>query len=191
MDREYTADTALVVVDVQHDFADPDGGLYVEGGEAVVEAANAEIRRAREAGALVVYTQDWHPEETPHFADFGGRWPRHCVQGTPGAALHRDLVVDGPVVRKGTEGEDGYSGFTVRDPETGEEDATALDRILREHGAQRVVVVGLAQDVCVKDTALDAVRLGYRTEVLLDATRAVADAAGAQAEMAEAGVVLR
>ena len=99
--------TALVVVDVQNDFADPAGSLYVGGGEQVVPFANAEVERALEAGATIVYTQDWHPPTTPHFEKDGGIWPVHCVQGTWGADLHPDLRVEGPVVRKGSGGEDG------------------------------------------------------------------------------------
>ena len=170
---DYDERTALVVVDVQNDFADPNGNLYVKGGEEVVFATNREIERAKEAGALVVYTQDWHPETTPHFEKDGGVWPTHCVQGTWGAEFHRDLVVDGPVVQKGVDGGDGYSGFSVRDPESGEESATELERILRDRGIERVVVVGLAQDVCVKETTLDARRLGFDTTVIRDATAAV------------------
>jgi nicotinamidase/pyrazinamidase len=191
----YDSTTALVVVDVQNDFADPEGSLYVRGGEDVVEAVNREIERARQEDALVVYTQDWHPAETPHFSDFGGAWPRHCVQGTPGAELHPQLTVDGPVVRKGVDGEDGYSGFSVRDPETGARDETELDRILRAHDIASVVVVGLAQDVCVKDTALDAVARGYRTAVLAAATRPVdlepGDGERAVTALREAGVDVR
>lgn len=173
MTHEYTQDTALIVVDVQNDFAHPDGSLFVEGGHEIVETVNREIDAAREAGALVVYTQDWHPEVTPHFQEHGGQWPRHCVQGTEGAELHPDLRVEGPVVKKGTEGEDGYSGFSVRHPETGEVGGTELDRILREHGTDRVVIVGLAQDVCVHETAKDAIGNGYETHLLLEATRPV------------------
>jgi nicotinamidase/pyrazinamidase len=169
----YGATSALVVVDVQHDFAAPEGSLHVDGGEAVVAAVNREVEAAAAAGAMVVYTQDWHPQETPHFVTSGGVWPVHCVQGTWGAELHERLRVDGPVVRKGVDGGDGYSGFGVRDPETGEEAPTALDRILRDAGVDHVVVVGLAQDVCVRATALDAVDLGYRTDVLLGATAPV------------------
>lgn len=192
MADDYAPDTALIVVDVQNDFADPDGNLYVPGGEEVVEAANREIGRAQDAGAFVVYTQDWHPAETPHFQDFGGSWPRHCVQGTKGAELHPDLRVEGPVVRKGVDGGDGYSGFSVRDPETGAEDATELDRILREHDIARVVVAGLAQDVCVHETAKDAVDKGYDTRVLLHATRPVAADQADQRldELREAGVTV-
>ena len=169
----YDPTTALVVVDVQNDFADPAGSLSVRGGESVVLAANAEIAAARAAGALVVYTQDWHPPSTPHFAKDGGVWPVHCVAGTWGAELHPALDVDGPVVRKGSKGEDGYSGFSMRDPVTGATVPTELDGLLRERGIRRVVVVGLATDYCVKATGLDARALGYQTTVLCAAIAAV------------------
>ena len=170
---EYGPGTALVVVDVQNDFADPNGSLYVQGGETVVERVNEEILDARGAGAPVVYTADWHPESTPHFQKDGGIWPVHCVGGTWGAEFHPRLNVDGPVVKKGTGGEDGYSGFSVRDPETGEEAPTELERMLRDRGVEKVVVVGLATDYCVKETALDAVRKGFGTSVLRAAIAAV------------------
>ncbi|MEZ5373857.1 MAG: isochorismatase family protein [Microthrixaceae bacterium] len=144
----YDARTALVVVDVQNDFAHPDGSLYVEGGPDVVSAANTEIAAAREAGALVVYSQDWHPPSTPHFVTEGGKWPPHCVRDTWGAEFHDELVVDGPTIRKGTGGEDGYSAFTMADPSTGETSSTGLKEPLEEHEIERVVVVGLALDVC-------------------------------------------
>lgn len=189
----YDPATALVVVDVQNDFGDPDGGLYVAGGEEVVEGVNAEVAAARDAGAFVVYTQDWHPESTPHFAKDGGTWPVHCVADTWGAELMPGLDVDGPVVRKGTDGGDGYSGFSVRDPESGEEHATQLGTLLAERDIERVVVVGIAQDVCVKATVLDARRLGYETVLLRDLTRAVDPDDGATAadeEMLAAGATI-
>jgi nicotinamidase/pyrazinamidase len=191
----YDSATALVVVDLQNDFADPEGNLYVPSGETVVPTVNNEIAVAREAGALIVYTQDWHPETTRHFQKDGGTWPVHCVGGTWGAEFHPDLVVDGPVVRKGSDGGDGYSGFSVRDPNTGDETSTELDRILREAGVERVVVVGLAQDHCVKETALDAREHGFHTEVLADATAPVnlapGDGARAVATLVRAGVSVR
>ena len=192
---DYDDRTALVVVDVQHDFADPDGGLYVPGGEQTVPVVNAEVASAARAGAPVLYTQDWHPASTPHFAKDGGTWPVHCVAGTPGAQLHPDLDVVGPVVRKGTDGQDGYSGFSQRDPGSGEVAPTGLDDLLRDAGVGSVVVVGLALDVCVLETALDARRLGYDTTVLRDATRPVelepGDGDRAVARLLEAGVVVR
>jgi nicotinamidase/pyrazinamidase len=192
--QQYATGTALVVVDVQNDFADPAGGLYVSGGEEVVPVVNAEIDAAQAAGTAVFYTQDWHPAVTPHFAKDGGTWPTHCVQDTWGAELHPELRIVGPVVRKGSAGEDGYSGFSQRDPVTGQTVPTALDRLLRDAGVTRVVVTGLAEDVCVKETALDAVRLGYEVTVPLAATRAVelhdGDAVRAREEMRVAGITL-
>jgi nicotinamidase/pyrazinamidase len=169
----YDARTALVVVDVQNDFADPEGSLSVTGGADVVPILNEEIARAREAGALVVYTQDWHPKQTPHFAKDGGIWPDHCVHETWGASLHPALTVAGEVVRKGTGGEDGYSGFSVRHPETGETKSTTLESILRASGVSRIVVGGLATDYCVVETVTDARMLGFEVQVLQAAIRAV------------------
>ncbi|MDJ0663337.1 MAG: isochorismatase family protein [Acidimicrobiia bacterium] len=191
---DYNRTTALVVVDVQNDFADPNGSLYVDGGEDVVRVVNTEIARARNAGAYVVYTADWHPETTPHFARDGGIWPVHCVGDSWGAAFHPNLIVDGPVVRKGTAGEDGYSGFSVRDPETGEVSPTGLASQLDRWGIKAIVVCGLATDYCVKATALDGATAGYDVTVLTDAIRAVnlesGDGDQALAEMADAGCLL-
>ncbi|HLM64513.1 MAG TPA: isochorismatase family protein [Acidimicrobiales bacterium] len=194
MASHYDSRTALVVVDVQNDFADPAGSLAVPDGEAVLPVVNAEVVAAQATRALVAYTQDWHPPNTPHFAKDGGTWPVHCVRGTWGAELHPDLVVEGERVRKGTGGEDGYSGFTVADPRTGETHPTALAGLLADRGVERVVVVGLATDYCVKATALDAVALGYPTTVVRAGVRAVelepGDGERAIGEMAAAGVAL-
>ena len=186
--------TALIVVDVQNDFADPGGSLYVQGGDAVVPLINDEVQLAVGDGSFVVYTQDWHPPSTPHFAKDGGVWPVHCVAETWGAELHPALVVAGPHVRKGSNGEDGYSGFTTRDPTSGQERPTELAGQLRERGITKVVVCGLATDYCVLNTVLDACRLGYETTVLTRAIAAVELAAGdgsrALIAMAEAGATL-
>ena len=187
----YDAATALLVVDVQNDFADPGGGLYVRDGESVVTLVNEQVTTAQNAGATVVYTQDWHPASTPHFEKDGGIWPVHCVADTWGAELHPNLLVHGPVVRKGTSGEDGYSGFSVRDPVTGAAAPTQLQSLL-DPSIQRLVIVGLAGDYCVKETALDGVRLGYVVEVPVALTRFVeledGDAGRAVEEMRSAGV---
>jgi nicotinamidase/pyrazinamidase len=194
--HRYDPATALVVVDVQNDFADPEGSLAVTGGAGIIPIVNREIDLATNAGALVIATQDWHPASTPHFAKDGGTWPVHCVAGTLGAELYADLVLpaDAPRVRKGANGEDGYSGFTMRDPGSGDEIPTELDGLLRDEEIKRVVVVGLATDYCVKATALDAARLGYDTAVLTDAVAAVelepGDGERAVGAMADAGVAL-
>jgi nicotinamidase/pyrazinamidase len=194
--QRYGPGTALIVVDVQNDFADPAGSLSVTGGDEIVPTINREVAMAANNGALVVATQDWHPASTPHFAKDGGIWPVHCVADTWGAALHPDLVLPGeaPRVRKGSNGEDGYSGFTMRDPASGDEIATGLEALLREAAVEQVVVVGLATDYCVKATALDAIGLGFETRVLADAIAAVdleeGDGERAIEEMHDAGVIM-
>jgi len=191
---DYSPTTALIVVDVQNDFADPGGSLYVFGGETTIPFVNEQITAAAEAGGTIVYTRDWHPESTPHFAKDGGIWPTHCVGETWGSEFHPDLIVNGGEVKKGTSGEDGYSGFTVRDSKTGAESSTGLEILLRDDGITDVVVLGLATDYCVKETALDAARLGFMTTLLADGIRAVnlspGDGTRAIAEMVAAGVVV-
>lgn len=192
----YDNHTALVVVDVQNDFADPSGSLYVPGGDEMMDYLNDQIRSAHESGATVVYTQDWHPESTPHFEKDGGIWPVHCVGGTPGAEFHPALLLvdDAVHVRKGTGGEDGYSAFNIRDPVTGEVTPTGLATTLEGRGVERVVVVGLALDYCVKESALDAASEGFEAVLLADGTRPVnlrpGDGTRAAAAIAAGGVTV-
>jgi nicotinamidase/pyrazinamidase len=191
---DYAPSSALVVVDMQHDFADPAGSLYVRGGEELVDPIAAEIAVAGEAGATVVYTQDWHPAHTPHFQQDGGLWPVHCVAESEGAALVPGLPVAGPLLRKGTGTEDGYSGFSEVDLATGATKGTDLSTILDEAGVMDVTVVGLAGDWCVKATAIDGVRLGYTVTVPLAMTRFVelepGDTERAVVDMRAAGVTV-
>ncbi len=194
MTQHYTPITGLLVVDVQNDFATPGGSLYVQGGEDIVPGINQEIDAAAAAGATIVYTQDWHPESTPHFAKDGGLWPVHCVMGSYGAEFVEDLKVVGPVVQKGSGPEDGYSGFSVLHLHSGDGRETELDSLLVEHGVTNIVVVGLAGDWCVRTTAEDGVRLGYDVTVPLDLTRFVelhpGDGERAVEQMRDAGVKL-
>ena len=193
---DYDERTALVVVDVQNDFASPHGSLSVTDAEAVIAPINHEIKRAEAAGALVVYTRDWHPPETPHFAPFGGKWPVHCVRETWGAAFHPDLVVldDSPQIHKATGLEDGYSAFSVYHLGSGETGSTGLEEVLRERGIERVVLAGLATDYCVVESGLDARRQGFDVSVLRAAVRAVdlapGDGARALERLEQAGVRL-
>ena len=191
------SNTALIVVDVQNDFVDPKGNLYVTGAESVVGNINAMIADARSKGRLIVYTQDWHPEVTPHFAKDGGIWPVHCVGDSWGAEFYRELEVvsDAQFVRKGTGGEDGYSGFSVRNPETDAATDTAMENILRSRDITSVDIVGIATDYCVKETALDASNRGFRTYVYLNCMKGVelepGDTQAAIDAMAGAGVEVR
>jgi nicotinamidase/pyrazinamidase len=154
---------ALVIVDFQNDFT-PGGALGVDGGDEIAPRLNELAADPR--FELVVATRDWHPERHGSFTEQGGIWPVHCVQGTPGAELHEaldrsrlDVVID-----KGQDpGTDGYSGF----------DATELESLLRERGVDRLTIGGLATDYCVKNTALDALRLGFDVTVDGAAVRGV------------------
>ena len=154
---------ALVIVDFQNDFT-PGGALAVAEGDEIAPRVN---ELARDGGFdLVVATRDWHPPDHGSFEAQGGIWPVHCVQDTPGAELHDALdrtAVD-VIVDKGQDpGTEGYSGF----------EATGLESLLRDRGVDSVTIGGLATDYCVKNTALDALRLGFGVTVDSSAVRGV------------------
>lgn len=186
------AQSALIIVDVQNDFC-PGGALAVADGDQVVPVLNRQIQVFSAAGRLVVAGRDWHPRETTHFKEFGGLWPVHCVQGTPGAEYHPDLTLTPETVHvvKGTgANEDAYSEFEGHDP-TGR----PLAQLLRVHGVRTLYVGGLATDYCVKHTVLDGLKAGFEVVLLADAARGVnvqlGDADRAIAEMAAAGAAIR
>jgi nicotinamidase/pyrazinamidase len=156
---------ALIVVDVQNDFC-PGGSLAVAHGDEVLAPLNKLMKEFLDRGEPVFKTRDWHLAKTKHFADYGGTWPVHCVQNTPGAEFHAGLSDDlrVTIISKGIdETADGYSGF----------DGPDLARTLREQGVKEVWVGGLATDYCVKHTVLDALRQGFTVKALADAMRPV------------------
>lgn len=194
---------ALIVIDLQNDFC-PGGALAVAGGDEIVAPVNAMMGDFD----AVVLTQDWHPADHSSFADnhpgaapfsliqmqYGPQvlWPRHCVQGSAGAAFHADLAVDRAdlILRKGFRSAiDSYSAFFENDHET----PTGLSGYLRERGITALTFVGLAHDFCVAWSAIDAARLGFDVRVIEAATRAI-DLDGsrdrARADMRAAGVEL-
>ena len=155
----------LVVVDVQRDFC-AGGALAVPGGDEVA-AGIAELVRGEHGYDRIVATRDWHVEPGRHFSDdpdFARSWPVHCVAETEGAELHEALadVVFDQVFSKG-QYDDGYSGFDGTDART-----RPLSAYLRALDVEEVDVCGLATDHCVRATALDAARLGWRTRVLAE-----------------------
>ena len=196
-------DEALIVIDVQNDFC-PGGALAVTEGDQIVPGLNVLMAEF----GCVVLTQDWHPADHTSFADnhpgaapfsltqmaYGPQvlWPRHCVQGSAGAAFHPDLKTDPAqlVIRKGFRpGIDSYSAFFENDRQT----ATGLEGYLRNRGIKRLVLAGLATDYCVAYSALDAVRLGFAVTVRMDLSRAIdlnGSLADAVAQMRAAGVTL-
>ena len=179
---------ALLIVDVQNDFC-PGGSLGVPDGDAVVPIINRYIERFSQDGDLVIASRDWHPLVTRHFKEYGGIWPPHCVQGTPGAEFHSDLELPEHVivVSKGMSPDaDSYSAFEAEDARN-----RPLANLLREHGVKRLYVGGLATDYCVKSSVLDALKEGFDVEFLTDAMRGVelqpGDSDKALAEMQHAG----
>ncbi len=162
--------TALLIIDVQNDFC-PGGSLAVPEGDVVVAPLNRLAAAFAARGLPVLASRDWHPAHTSHFKAWGGVWPPHCVQHTPGAAFHPRLALPhgAVVVSKGTEADsDAYSAFQGVTPE-----GTTLEAWLSEHDVRRLVVGGLATDYCVKSSVLDARQRGFEVIVLEDAMRAV------------------
>ena len=177
-------DDALLLVDVQEDFC-PGGALGIEEGDQVVPVLNRWIGAAQERGVPIYASRDWHPRRHPSFRDQGGRWPAHCIQGTAGAEFHSDLAVpdDALAIAKGTRFDrDQYSAF----------DETGLAEQLARDGVRRLWVGGLALDVCVRATVLEALAAGLEVHVLVPATRPLSEADGAEAlrEMEAAGAIL-
>ena len=194
---------ALVLVDLQNDFI-PGGSLAVREGDAVIPVANAVQKKKFD---LIVATQDWHPKDHGSFAsnhrgkhpgdmiELGGLqqvlWPDHCVQGSRGAQFHPvlDRARVTKVFRKGTDKEiDSYSTFF----DNAHRKSTGLGEYLQEQKVTDVYLLGLATDYCVKYSALDAVKLGFKTHVVIDGCRGVelkpGDTKSAIEEMQRAGV---
>ncbi|GAB3849669.1 nicotinamidase [Micromonospora andamanensis] len=163
---------ALIIVDVQKDFCEG-GSLAVAGGAGVAAGISRLLAAEPDRWDHVVATKDYHIDPGTHFAespDYVSTWPRHCVVGTPGSEFHPELATDRieAIFHKG-EYAAAYSGF-----EGNADDGEGLADWLRRRGVERVDVVGIATDHCVRATALDAAREGFATTVLLDLTAAVA-----------------
>jgi nicotinamidase/pyrazinamidase len=179
---------ALLVVDVQNDFC-AGGSLAVGGAEAVVEAIST-LLAGPHGYDHVVATKDFHIDPAGHFADppdYASTWPAHCVAGTSGADFHPALNTDSieAVFHKGAY-RAAYSGFE------GELDGVSLADWLRQKEVDEVDVVGIATDYCVRATAEDAARAGFRTRVLIDLTAGVSEPTTAAAldEMRSHGIEL-
>lgn len=175
---------ALIVLDVQRDFC-AGGALEVAGADAILPTVNALIEEAVAAGAPVVASRDWHPPGHASFRDSGGPWPAHCVQESAGARFHPDLRLPerAIIVSKGEAPErDQLSAFN----------ATGLADRLRRLGVRRLLIVGLALDVCVLETALEAASEGFETRVRLSGSRAITSEGGKDAveKMRKAHIVV-
>lgn len=161
---------ALLIVDFQNDFC-PGGALAVPEGGSVVPVLNEYIKLFKDVDLPVFASRDWHPEVTKHFKDYGGLWPRHCVQGTKGAEFHSGLVLppDTIIISKGEDPEkDSYSAFQASDRM-----ARPFIEVLRAKGITHLYVGGLATDYCVRATVLEGIEKGFSVTVMLDAVKGV------------------
>jgi nicotinamidase/pyrazinamidase len=157
-------DDALLIIDVQKDFC-PGGALPLVEGDEVVPVINQWIKKARKCGIPVVASRDWHPAEHMSFKSQGGPWPAHCVQDSDGATFHKGLELpdDAIIVTKGVRFDlDQYSVF----------DQTGLAGLLKKKGVGRLLVTGLALDICVRASVLDARQAAFDVLLITDATRA-------------------
>lgn len=176
---------ALLIVDVQNDFL-PGGSLAVPRGDEVVPVLRRYLALFQARGLPIFASRDWHPAGHCSFRERGGPWPPHCIAGTPGAELARDLSLPASAIlinKADSPDKDAYSAF----------EGTPLHDLLRAHGVRRLFVGGLATDYCVLNTVRDAAALGYAIVLLTDAIRAVNvhpdDGAKAEAEMRRLGAL--
>lgn len=161
---------ALLVVDVQNDFC-PGGALAVPEGDKIIPVINRYIREFSRAKLPVFFSRDWHPKKTIHFKKFGGAWPGHCIQDTNGARFHPELKLPKAaiIMSKGMDPEkDSYSVFQAQDI-----NGTGLLTRLKALGINQIYITGLATDYCVKYSALDALRHGFKVKVLANAIKGV------------------
>jgi nicotinamidase/pyrazinamidase len=181
-DPNITPEDALLIVDVQNDFC-PGGALPIEGGDQIITVINAWVKRFADHGSQVFSSRDWHPVHHLSFEAEGGQWPPHCIQDTKGAGFHHDLKLpkSATIITKGVRfDQDQNSAF----------DQTGLKVHLQRKGIRRVFIAGLALDVCVLATAMDARKHGFEVVLIQDATRPVDASNGRKAveTMRAAGV---
>ncbi len=157
--------SALIVVDMQNDFL-PGGKLEVPNSDTIIPIINEYIKIFEKKGLPVVFTRDWHPENHISFKENGGIWPKHCVQNTEGAQIHKDIYIpnNSIIINKAFQSDmEAYSGFQNTD----------LDQKLKEMNVKNLFVCGVATDYCVLNTVLDALKLNYKVYLLIDAIKGV------------------
>lgn len=161
---------ALLIIDVQNDFC-PGGALAVPEGDKIVPILNKYIKIFSKNKFSIFVSRDWHPIKTKHFKDFGGIWPVHCIQNTTGASFHPKLKLPNKaiILSKGMNPQkDSYSAFQAEDIS-----GISFANLLKRLGIKEVYIGGLATDYCVKSSALDAIKFGFKVKLLIDAIRGV------------------
>jgi len=161
---------ALLIVDVQNDFC-PGGALAVREGDRIISVLNKYIKIFLRKKLPIFVSRDWHPKESKHFKQFGGPWPKHCIQNTRGARFHPDLELPKGIIilSKGMDPDkDSYSAFQAVDS-----NGTEFFKLLKTLGVNKMFVGGLATDYCVKSSVLDALKFGFKVKLLMDGIKGV------------------
>src|SRR3989338_4427706 len=161
---------ALLIVDMQNDFC-PGGALGIKDGDKIIPAINKYIKIFSEKKLPVFASRDWHPKKTTHFKEFGGAWPRHCIQNSKGAEFHPKLRLPKETILlyKGMDPEkDSYSCFQAEDQR-----GMSFSGILKLFGIKELYIAGLATDYCVKFSTHEALKQGFKVKLLMDAIKGV------------------
>lgn len=161
---------ALLIVDIQNDFS-PGGALAVPEGDKIIPKINKYIKIFSKNKLPIFVSRDWHPKKTTHFKKFGGIWPEHCIQNTKGARFHPHLKLsrDSIILSKGMDpNKDSYSVFQAE-----ASNGMSFSELLKLLRIQELYIGGLATDYCVKYSAIDAVKFGFKVKLLIDAIKGV------------------
>lgn len=189
MTTRYKKGDALLIIDVQNDFF-PGGALPVPEGEDIIPTINAWIAASKEAGVPIFASRDWHPSNHCSFKEQGGPWPMHCVQNSKGAEMHSAIKIPADTVIIDTASDplkEAYSAFQGHTTE-----GQTLHDAMRKSGVQRIWLLGLAQDFCVCESALEGQKKGYEVHVLMKGTKPIHEETGEDAvqRMQAAGVII-
>ena len=161
---------ALLVVDIQNDFC-PGGALGVQESDQIIPVVNKYVQQFLRKQITVFISRDWHPIKTNHFKEFGGPWPTHCVQNTTGGDFHPDFQIpeSAIILSKGNDPQlDGYSVFDAVDFNN-----QPFSEVLKKMAINELFICGIATDYCVRFTALDALKSGFKVNILVDAIKGV------------------
>ncbi len=182
IDGTFRRGDALIVVDVQNDFC-PGGALAIDEGDQIIPLINRWMEVASAGNTPIYASRDWHPIDHISFKQRGGLWPPHCIQDSNGACFHPDLRLPESAVKV-------TKGVRFDQDQNSVFDQTGLAEQLRHDGVQRVFIGGLAEDVCVLASVLDARREGFEAVLISDATRPVTIPGGEKAreKMQDTGV---
>ncbi len=189
MKSRFKQGDALVIIDAQNDFF-PGGALPVDEGHQIIPVINAWIEASLDEGIPVYASRDWHPINHCSFKEQGGPWPMHCVQESKGAEIHSDINLPSDTILVDTAFESSKEAYSAFQGQT--QEGISLDEAMKLSGIKRIWLVGLAQDFCVCETALEGRKKGYTVLLITKGTRPIHEETGEDAleRMQNAGVLI-